>query len=43
MPTSQKENETRKYCKGMAVAMLNGDNDKNANAWLVSDSAAKRK
>jgi poly(3-hydroxybutyrate) depolymerase len=38
-----RENQNKKYCKGMAVAMVNGDNDKNANAWLAGDSAALRR
>lgn len=29
-----------KYRRGMAVAMINGNKDKNAGSWIVSDTAA---
>jgi len=32
-----------KCCKGMAVAIMNGENDKNANEWVAGDSAALRR
>ena len=38
-----RENWNKKYCKGMAVAMLNGDKDKNANAWVAGDTTALRR
>jgi predicted peptidase len=28
------------YCKGMAIAWVNGDKDENANSWIEKDSAA---
>ena len=32
-----------KFCKGMAVAIINGESDKNANTWVAGDSAALRR
>ncbi len=33
----------QKYRKHMAVAMVNGDNDKNANCWVEGDSAVLKR
>jgi poly(3-hydroxybutyrate) depolymerase len=39
----QEKQNKLKCCKGMAVAIINGESDKNANTWVAGDSAALRR
>jgi hypothetical protein len=37
------EHQQQGYPKGMAVAMINGDKDKNANFWVEGDTKVLKK